>query len=395
MKLRTTVGALLEAYQQVSPTLDRKGASANLYLNANEKMGFLYLYSTNLLSETVTKIKLSPDELELPGEVLVNPGKLNDGLTGLPKETPVSLQLTPTGNALKVQAGNVKFSLAANTGVKEIADRMRAIPARTAEASLVIPASELGEFTKRSVFCIPNDQTGQRANLAALKLSTGIEVEEAIATDGSIAVHITSTKKQSKGDGLGATGLLIPAQALQPLSQLVAKRKGETVSIIRPASGNKVFFRFADGTHFGCLFMATNYPNLTPIINQSGEFTFDVPRELFKQTLARATSFLPSVSTKKILELEIGTDALKVSANGDDALSDSVAITYNGKKPEASIKLGMNIDYLFNVTSSSHSEKLTFGFTNAERPLVVTDQTGEDEEQINIKYVVSGVRLGK
>lgn len=393
MKLRTTVGALLEAYQTVSPTLDRKGASANLYLNANEKLCFLYLYSTNLLTETATKIKLAPEDLEAPGEVLVNPSKLSDGLTGLPKDTPVTLSLTPTGNALKVQAGNVKFSLAANIGVKEIADRLKSIPSRTTEAVAIMPANELIEFTKRSVFCIPNDQTGQRANLAALKLSTGLDIEEAFATDGSIAVHIASAKKQGKGEGLGATGLLIPAQALQPLSTLVSKRKGEDVSIIRVEKGNKVFFRFADGTHFGALFMASAYPNLTSIINQKAEFIFDLPRELFKQSLARATSFVPSVTTKRILELELGPESIKLIANGDDSLSDSVAITYNGPKPTNPIRLGMNIDMLFNVTTSSHSENLTFGFTSAEKPLIVTDKEGEDDELINIKYVVSGVRL--
>lgn len=304
------------------------------------------------------------------------------------------LSLTPTGNALKVQAGNVKFSLAANTGVKEIADRMRTIPVRTTVAIATMPANELAEFTKRSVFCIPNDQTGQRANLAALKLSTGLDSEEAFATDGSIAVHIASVKKLGKGEGLGATGLLIPAQALQPLSALVTKRKGESVSILRPENGNKVFFRFADGTHFGALFMATNYPNLKPIIDQQPEFVFDIPRELFKQSLARATSFVPSVSTKKILELELGPDVIKLSANGDDSLSDTIAITYTGNKPAAPVRIGMNIDLLFNVTSSSHSEHLTFGFTSPEKPLVVTDKEGEDDEQINIKYVVSGVRIG-
>lgn len=390
MKLRTTVGALTEAFALTSPTLDRKGSSANLYLNANEKLGFLYLYSTNLLAETATKIKA---EIETPGEVLVNPGKLSDGLSGLPKETPVSLTLTPTGNALKVQAGTVKFSLAANTAFKELGDRMRAIPAKSTPVA-VIPATELIEFTKRSVFCIPNDQTGQRANLAALKLSTGTDREEAFATDGSIAVHIQSSKKQSKGEGLPASGLLIPAQALQALSSIVAKKKGETVAIILNDKKNKVFFKFADGTHFGALTMATVYPNLKGIIDQGSKFRFEMSRELFKQSLSRASSFVPSTASKRILELEIGAESIALKANGDDSLSDTVAITYTGTKPGEVVKLGMNIDHLFNIASSSHSENLTFGFASDDKPLVVTDREGEDDDQIDIKYVVMGVRLG-
>ncbi len=391
MKLKTTVGALLDAFALTSPTLDKKGSSANLYLNANEKLGFLYLYSTNLFSETATKIKA---EIETPGEVLVNPGKLADGLSGLPRETSVSLVLTPTANSLKVQAGTVKFSLAANTSVRELGDKMKSIPSKLTPVA-VIPVTELIEFTKRSVFCIPNDQTGQRANLAALKLSTNDDREEAFATDGSIVVHITSAKKQSKGDGLGATGLLIPAQALQALTSLVAKKKGETVSVILTEKKNKVFFKFADGTHFGALTMATAYPNLKVITDQPSTFLFDVPRELLKQSLTRASSFVPSSASKRILELEIGAEMIALKANGDDSLSDTVAITYKGKKPAEAVKMGMNIDHLFNIASGSHSENLTFGFATSDKPLIVTDKEGDEDEQINVKYVVMGVRLGQ
>lgn len=391
MKLRTTVGTLLEAFSVTSPTLDKKGSAANLYLNANDKLGFLYLYSTNLASETATKIKA---EIETPGEILVNPTKLKDGLQGLDKTTAVNLVLTPTGNALKIQAGNVKFSLAANTGAKELGDRLRAIPKSTAPATAVVPAAELIEFTSRSSFCIPNDETGQRASFAALKLVSDDQREEAFATDGSIAVHVASIKKQGKGEGIGAAGLLIPLAALQALNALVAKKRGETVSIILTEKKNKVFFRFADGTHFGALTMATTFPNLKPIIDQNLQFYFDVPRELFKQSLNRASSFVNTLASKKILELEFGPDNLLLKANGDDSLSDSVAITYKGQKPEGTVRLGMDIGYLINIASGSRSENLTFGFSSDVKPLMITDKEGEDDDQINIKYVVMGVRLG-
>lgn len=394
MKLRTTVGALLDAFALTSPTLDRKGASANLYLQANEKSSSLYFYSTNLISETATRIKA---EIETPGEALVNPGKLSDGLQGLPKDNPVNLVLTPTGNALKVSSGSVRFSLASSTDVKELSDRMKAITQITKTPPImVLPASELAEFTKRSLFCIPNDQSGQRANLAALKLAdNGTTGEEAFATDGSIAVRISSQKKQGEGS-IGAAGLLIPVQALTPLSNLVGKRKkGETVSLILTEKKNKVFFKFADGTHFGAITMATNYPNLKAIMEQDSQYHyFEVPREAFKLILNRASAFVASVSNRKILELEFGPEALSINANGDDVLSDQIAISYTGSKPPQSVKVGMNIDHLHNIASGSHSENLTFGFASDTQPLVVTDKEGDDDERIDIKYVVMGVRLG-
>lgn len=392
MKLRTTVGALLDAFALINPTLDRKGSSANLYLNASEKTNSLYLYSTNFISETVTRIKLQTGELETPGEVLVNPSKLADGLQALPKDTPVHLNLTPTANALKVQAANVKFSLAANTSIKELADKMRAVPWKLAPVT-EIPITELSEFTGRSAFCIPNDQTGQRANLAALKLITGEACEEAFATDGSIAVHISSSKKQGKGTGWGASGLLIPVGALPALKGLANKRKkGETVRIIPTANQNKVFFRFADDTYFGSLVMITQYPNLKTVIDQKLQYTVEVPRESFGQSLTRAGSFVSSAATKKIIELEFSKDEMVLCTKGDEPLTDKIAIKYIGGHPEEAVKLGMNIDYLASIASSSQSEFLTLQFTKEDKPLIITDMIGEEEERIDIKYVVMGIR---
>lgn len=389
MKLRTTVGKLTDAFAITAPTLDKKGLSASLYLNANAKSNSLYLYSTNMISETATRIAVK--ELEEAGEVLVNPSKLKDGLQGISKDVPVQISLSKDGNSLKVEAANVKFSLAASTGVREMGDRLKAIPKSTTNANAIIPASELTEFASRAEFCLPNDETGQRANLAVLKLTTGEECEEVYATDGNIAVHVSSAKKQGKGVGL-STEILIPTVALQALKTIVAKRKGEDIGII--VVKNKVFFRCADGTHLGALLPAFTYPNLKPIINQDVKFSFSVPREILKQSLTRAGFFVSSGTTSKALELEIG-ETLALKANGDDSLTDSIAISYIGTKPDTkeAIKLGMNINYLLSIASASRSETLTFGFVKEDKPLVITDQESEDDEQINIKYVVMGVRL--
>lgn len=391
MKLRTTIGALLDAFALTTPTLDRKGAGANLYLNANETSKHLYLYSTNMIAETATKIKV--EEMESGGEVLVNPSKLRDGLSGLDKTSPVSLELTPTGNMLKVQSGKVKLSLAASSDVKELSSRLRTIPFKS-EPVVSVPITELTEFTKRSVFCIPNDETGQRAALAALKLSDSDTCEEAFATDGSIAVHIISSKKQSKGVGLGQGGLLIPAVALHPLAGITSKRKkGETVSVILGANRNKVFFKFADGTHFGTTTMATQYPNLRPVMDQPTQYRFTIGRERLNQALSRASAYVSSADTKKTIELEIGTEWLSIRANGDDSLSDQLDISFDGGKPTEAIRLGMNINHLLNIASGSRSENLTFGFTSTNKPLVITDSEGTDDEKIDVKYVVMGVRI--
>lgn len=387
MKLKTTVNALLNAFELTSPTLDSKGVSSNLYLQANDKSGFLYLYSTNLLTETFAKTKA---EITSPGEVLINPSKMKDGLAGISKDSAVNLELTPTGNQLKVQCGKVKFSLAASADVKEMGNRLRSIPFKS-PAAITIPAAELSEFTKRSVFCLPDDKSGQLANLAVLKMSDTEAGEETFATNGSIMVHIASVKKQSTGK-LGLD-LQIPSQALAPLSGLVAKKTLQTIDIILSGS-NRVFFKFADGTYFGTLTQATNYPNLKTIINQVPKYRFEIVREELKSTLMRAKSFVNQETTVKSLELEFGLDTLNISANGQDALTDEIGITYTGEKPVSKMRIGVDINYLINILAGSRSEKLTLGFTSDTSPIMVQDTEGEDDDLLNIKYIVMGIKLG-
>lgn len=389
VKLRTTVGALLEGFTLTKLTLDKKGPFANLYLNAKEKTNFLYMYSSNSVSETATKIKV---EVETPGEVLINPGKLSDGLNGLDKKTPVLLNLNSTGSNLKVQAGTVKFSLTTNTLVKELGDRLRAIPSDSTPLS-TIPVTEVSEFIKRSQFCIPNDQTGQKASLGAMRFVTSEDKEEAFATDGSIAVHISSTKRQGKGVGTGNSGIQIPSQVLQSLYTIAAKKKGESVSIIQTEKKNKLFCKFADGTHFGALTAAIPYPNIKPIFEQTPDYVFEISREALQASLSRANSFMPSSTTKEVLEIELTGETIAIKANGDDCLDDTLDIKYKGNKPKEAIRLGMNVNHLLNITASSHSEILTIGFTSPEKPMIITDIEGDEEEQLHIKYVVMGARI--
>lgn len=380
------MGALNDAFSIVSPTLDEKGISSNLYMHSSAPLGFLYLYSTNLASETATKIPVQSAE---NGNVLINPDKLKKGLVGLDKTESVELTLNEQG-LLTVKSGKVKFSLTTHSSARELEARMKAIPSK-GDVLATIPVVGLVEFIKRSIFCIPNDQTGQRAYLSAMQLHSTDTTEEAYATDGTIATHL-STPKQGKGS-LSA-GLLIPNVALQSLLTIATKRKaGETVSIIPTENKNKVFFRFADGTHFGTLTLSTQYPNLKPVLDRKTDYTFEVPKEELKQSLTRAAAFTASSSDLSVIELEISNEALVLRANGNDKLSDSISITHKVGKPEQPTKLGMNIKNLLNVISVSKSEFVTLSYSKENEPLIIEDTSGEEDEKISIKYVMMGVKL--
>jgi DNA polymerase III sliding clamp (beta) subunit (PCNA family) len=212
VKLKAKIGDLLEAVTQVSATLDRKGeVSGKMHIRASNK-GCLYLYSTNMTAETLTKI---PAEVEEEGQVLVDHHKIQDGLNGLNREAEVLLSLTPSGGTLKGQSGKTKFSAPASAEVGEMASRIKALPFSEASTSK-IPAGTLAEFLRRGMFCIPLDKTGQYASLAGMKISDNGSGYEAMASDNAIACRIHVETKET---GLGK-GIVIPYASLGATEQL-------------------------------------------------------------------------------------------------------------------------------------------------------------------------------
>lgn len=391
MKIKTKVGDLLDAFAQTSLTLDKKGVtSGNLYLRSEDTTNSLYSYSTNLVSETLIRV---PVTVETAGEVLVNPRKIVDGLAGISREQEVSFSLNESKTVMTVKSGKTRFTVATDPNVAQMAAKAKTTLSAK-ESATKISASVLAEILKKTIFCIPNDESGQRQALSALKLVDTEETEEAYATDGVLAVRISS-KRSANGVGLGK-GVLLPAPSLPALSSLLNRKRGEEAKVILSDTKNKIGFKFGD-TFFGSLTMASSFPNLEVIFDKREEEAniFTVDRENLKQALSRCSSFVSSDRNKRVLEMEMNRDSIKLSANGDDSINDQIDVTYKKGEPNG-LKFGLSIDHLFNIVSGSKSETITIGATKNDRPIVVTDVCNEEEdEELKVVYVMMGVRVAK
>lgn len=388
MKLKTKVGDLLDAFAQTSLTLDKKGViSGNLYVRAEDKTNSQYLYSTNLVSETLIRV---PATVEAPGEVLVNPRKIKDGLTGISREHEVSLSLNESKTVMTIKSGKTKFTVTTDPNVALMAGKAKGTLA-SKPTTITMSASLLAEILSRSIFCIPNDETGQKQALAALKISDSSERTDAYATDGTIAVRI-SNKRDEGNLGLGK-GVLLPSPSLPGLSALLNRKRGEDAKIVLSDTGNKIGFKFGD-TFFGSLTMASSFPNLETIFDskEKHKYSFTIDKESFKQALIRCSSF---VSIDKVLELELAPSSITIKANGDDTISDQIDVVYAGEKPTDTIKFGMGLAHMTNIVSSSKSLNITVGATKNDRPLLITDKhIDDDDNELDISYVVMGIRVG-
>jgi DNA polymerase III sliding clamp (beta) subunit (PCNA family) len=385
MKLKINLGHLLDAITQVATTLDRKDSAAGrMYLKAQKNgTGFLYLYSTNMIAETLVKIGA---DIEEEGAVLIEHSQIVQGFNGLDRDKLVSLALVlgkPKNASLKVQTGKTKFSVGVDVQVDAIAARLKNLPPVDSTGSKV-PAASIGEFIRRSLFCIGNDETGQYANLTGLRIINKATGPEAMATDGRIAVCI---QIDDKLQGL-AKGIVIPHQALGPLGALANRKRHEDAEVI--LLRNKLFFRFAD-TLYGTLTLAVPFPNLVPILEGNhGQYKFHINREQLKAALHRAGPF----ATERAIEIELKGNELGIKAhNKEGELTDAVEVVPQGEKTPAGIRMRVGIDYLMNVTTSTRSEDLCIGMTREEEPLVVTDEDVLGESKVSSKYVLMGAKL--
>lgn len=387
------VGAFLDALEVVKPTLDKKGATAFLYLKAKDNR--LTLYSTNLHQETKTSITAN---VAVEGQVLINPRRIPIALKGFDSSKPLTFFAAPQSYAVSIQAGAVKMSLAANVSVEELGVKADAMPTE-ADTYITIPTARLNDYARLSTFCIPNDQTGQRANLAVLRVTA----DGAEATDGSIAVQITSAEK-----GNCDKSLLIPIKALDTLKTLTKERPGETVCIHNTNKEDidfigTVYFTFKDGTQYGCVSPRIHYPNLKPVFDacpSQEAYCAKVPLDKLKASLSRLDPLTSKSNSKRIIEPHFSKDQLTLVARGDEPATDDIPITYEGKTPNKVVKQAYNIGYLQNIAARVNSNTLTLFISEHKEgakyvDLTVTDHEGEDAERIDIKYVVMGVRVNK
>jgi len=264
MRLKVNIGSLVDAVNQVFATADKRATStACVYIQAVKKSAdqqFLYIYSTNLLSETLTKI---PAIIEEEGKVLLNPDQLIGGLQGRPRDDEIALTLESEGKKIKVAFGKAKFHVTADINVIAVENQLKKLPF-TEPSIFKVNGKDMAEFIRRAQFCIPTDNTGQSNIFSCLNVvstSTGYEGQ---ATDNCIAVSVIV--KASKAQPGELEGIKLPQASLAPLGKLLGKRSTEVINIIRYGN-NKIVFKCGD-TMYGTILLSGKYPNLTSVFEK-------------------------------------------------------------------------------------------------------------------------------
>jgi DNA polymerase III sliding clamp (beta) subunit (PCNA family) len=393
VKLSVKIGELTGALQQVASTLDNKGDSTcKMYFKAQNDT--LYLFSTNLSAATLTKI---PADVQETGHVLIDHKRLLYGVSGLDGKDKLTLSLSSTGSSMKASSGKTRFTLPISSEVDRIAALIKTLP-MTETPNAKMPVDQLAEIITRGMFCILHDDTERHVSLTGLNLSDAADGQQAMATDSAIAVKITTANSSKLG-----RSVLLPQSSLASLASLAKRKRGEEVELI--ISDSKAYFKFGD-TLYGTSCIASKFPNIASIFEvHKPKHTFDVDRENFKALLNRASPFS---GKRRVVELELKGKELTIIAKGDPTagdifgeLSDSLEVVMDNAS-DSPVKMGVNVDYLINITQALKSSDITIGLSKEDQPLtiqgseVLEEVVGDTEEVIqrtlDTKYVVMGVK---
>jgi DNA polymerase III sliding clamp (beta) subunit (PCNA family) len=395
VKLKINVGELVEALSQASITTDRMSNMpiGNIYLRASKKStgdSFVYIYSSNLASETLIKLKADVEE---EGHLLLDSTHILGGLSGRPKEDNVTLSLIEEGKRLKVQYKTSRFHVGVPEGADTLYAMLQKIPF-DAKPSFKVKGSDLSEFCRRGMFCIPKDDSGHSGQImGGMYITDSDGGYAAHATDGAIAARIqVNAEKGIKGVNMGR--FMLPLKSLPAVNRLLGRRREEQIDIVEGPKGqygvSKMFFRTGD-VIFGSQLLIGSLENLKGIIAEAKpKHQFEIDRAELKSALDRVASFADGKSRMMRLEIKEKTMTLKMATSGSLSEIDDFVDIVHKDKFDGSLKLALNMDYLINIAGGSTGDKLGMGVTGPVNAIVLTD---DSDERVNSKYVLMPVKV--
>lgn len=321
----------------------------------------LELTATNL--DLTIRVKLEA-EINAPGSISV-PGKLlSEYISSLP-EGPCSLEINEEKLQLRIlSAGN------RTTFHGMAASEFPPVAVPVATHPVQVDAEELGEAITKTIVAASGDDA------AAMLTGIAVQVQEGKLVLAATDRHrLAVTSVAVTGDGaLSGRSAIVPARHMSEIARAIQKDQG-IVHLSLAENGNQIFVESGE-IYIASRLIEGNYPNFRQVIPSQAEQTLKISRTDFlgavktAAVMARETAHPVSLILEdSTLTLRSGTaevgdhevsmpaqmegDPLDISFNARylmDALgcisSDTVDISFSGKKNPCVIRPGDGTDYL-------------------------------------------------
>ena len=255
-------------------------------------------------------------------------------------------------------------------------DEYPALPDVMKNQSYKIPAADLRNMIRQTVFSVSQDNT--RPVLCGQLIEIGGDVVKIIAVDG---FRIAMREGVLENEGQMDTKVIVPGKAMSEISKIL------------PTDGDAVVTFYVTDKHIlfdlgNCIVVSrllegefVNYDNM--FTNETSTLITAV-RTDFMESIDRAT-LISKDSKKSPVKLKVADSSIAISSNTEMGASyEEITVMQDG----IDLEIAFNPRYLVDVMKVLESEKITISFTSSLSPCIIRVEGSED-----YKYLVLPLRL--
>lgn len=366
MKINCTTNELSKGVQTIQAALSSR-TTLPILLNflMETENSKIKLVSTDLQMGVKHYIKA---EIESEGSVTIPAKKFSDILHTLPADQDIRLSMEDE-NKVIVKCGRSRFSI--NGAPKS---EYPVIPEFNKTAAFTVPAAELGDMIKRTIFAASSDETRYVLNGVFWAAADG--KLELVATDGR---RLAFAKRPVVGKDKEFRAI-IPTKILGELSRILGEEDSQEVQVA--VTENQVAFQTADTTMLSRLVEGSfpNYEQVVPV-KKDISLLFDTKALM---TITKQAA-LCGVDRGGSVKFSLRKGILHVSAASQTlSFEDELAADYKG--PEFSI--AFNPQYVLEGLKAMSTEKVRLSLTTPVNPALFEPEGGVE----GYKYVVMPMR---
>jgi DNA polymerase-3 subunit beta len=314
-----------------------------------------------------------PATIAAEGKALVSGRLLADITKALPAQP---VEIAVDGSRVAITCGSAKFSLP--TMPVEDYPQLPAMPQLAGQ----VPGEVFGQAVAQVAIAAGRDDT--------LPMLTGVRLEIAqdkltlVATD-RFRLAMREFEWQSGGDVTEAA-VLVPARTLAEVAKTIGS-SGTSVQISL-ASGEGLIGFSGSGRRATSRLLDAEFPKYRQLLPSEHAAAAVIGVAGLVEAIKRV-SLVAERGTQ--VRLEFGTDALRLTAGGDDegSAEEELAVEYTGDP----VTIAFNPGYLLDGLGALHTERAHLSFTTPNRPALVKPVGEDGEVQPGYLYLLMPVRL--
>ena len=246
----------------------------------------------------------------------------------------------------------------------------------TESSSFEIPAGDLNEMVRKTIFAVSSDDT--RSNLAGVYFTKSKKKNQLrmVATDG----HRLAVIDRTISGELPEDGAILPRKGLNEIGKMLGEETGKIEITI---TGNEATVSIGDSM-LSMRLVEGSFPDYQKVIPKETPNQMKVSRDELLHTLRRV-SILSSERARGV-RFRLSNNSLELSANNPDMgeAKEELSVEYAG----ADMEIGFNAKYLIDVLGIlPEGSGVEIGFGDELSPGVLS---GDDS---GYRYVVMPMRI--